>query len=77
MQFIYLTLAVILPAFATAAGSCGAPQCDESNGYLCGVCDPSDPQICTVGGTSHPCMENTIGQGGGVSLVKSPSSLGR
>ncbi|THW98390.1 hypothetical protein D6D13_10638 [Aureobasidium pullulans] len=65
MQFIRLAFLVLLPASAIAAGPCGAPQCDETDGYLCGVCDPSDPQICTVGGVAHPCMENTIGQGGG------------
>lgn len=67
MRFIYFTLTCVLPPLATAAGSCGAPQCDESTGYLCGVCDQSDPQICTVGGVDHPCKENSIGQGGGVS----------
>lgn len=72
---MYLTKATLLFALgalfasvsAQSAGVCNAPQCDDSN-YLCGVCDPEDPQICTVGGTQLTCKQDVeTGKGGGVS----------
>lgn len=59
------TLLVFSPSVLSSV--CPAPQCDTSTGYLCGVCDPNDPQICTVGGTQHTCQKSVDGNGGGVS----------
>ena len=59
-------IATVLVA-AQEGGVCGSSACDDTN-TLCGTCDISDPQLCNVGGTQHVCMENTVGQGGGVSI---------
>ncbi|KAG9524275.1 hypothetical protein KCV07_g1918, partial [Aureobasidium melanogenum] len=63
---LFALVATVRTITAQSGGVCGSGPCDDEN-TLCGVCDFSDPQICTVGGTQHVCMENIVGQGGGVS----------
>ncbi|THV63636.1 hypothetical protein D6C98_10692 [Aureobasidium pullulans] len=45
-----LSLVLGFAAFISAQTvECPAPQCDSGDGdgqYACGVCDPSDPQLC-------------------------------
>lgn len=66
--------ACVLAAFAGAASAACGNECNDS--YKCGTCDPSDPQICNVGGTTHVCEANGEGLGGGVSLIKkTPTSF--
>ncbi|THW56302.1 hypothetical protein D6D19_10624 [Aureobasidium pullulans] len=47
-----LSLVLGFAAFISAQTvECPAPQCDSGDGdgqYACGVCDPSDPQLCVI-----------------------------
>ncbi|KEQ87354.1 hypothetical protein M438DRAFT_343713 [Aureobasidium pullulans EXF-150] len=68
-----LSLVLGFAAFISAQTvECPAPQCDSGDGdgqYACGVCDPSDPQLCVIGGIQHACTNagdpNYPNDGGG------------